>query len=277
MSPFTSYFVKCYFVSLAITLLSFTVHAEQRSLKIGGTGGGLGTLQELGNAFHKKHPNIAIMVEPSIGSSGGIKAVQANALDIGVSSRPLTEEERSQGVSAFEYGRTPFIFVSSKEHTVDNLSVEQICAIYSGKMKQWPDGTPIRLILRPKSDTDNDYLKRVFPCMETSIPEALSRVGMNTAVTDQDNLKAIEETQGGFGASSLAQVLTEKRKVNVVQINGVTPSRKTLRDGSYPFYKRFFIVTGAKRSNTVQLFIDFIKSVDGQAVLLRTGHLVAED
>lgn len=43
------------------------------TLKIGGTGGDLGTMRQLGEAFTAKHPGVTVEVLPSLGSGGGVE------------------------------------------------------------------------------------------------------------------------------------------------------------------------------------------------------------
>jgi phosphate transport system substrate-binding protein len=77
--------------------------AQEQSLKIGGTGTTLGTMRLLGAAFEKANPGVSVTVLSSLGSTGGIKAATAGAIEIGVSARPLSEAER-QGANAIELG-----------------------------------------------------------------------------------------------------------------------------------------------------------------------------
>ncbi len=77
------------------------VLAQAEEIKIGGTGGALATMQLLGDAYSKNHPETKIIVLPSLGSSGGIKAVLAGAIQVAVSSRPIKDSETSLGASAF--------------------------------------------------------------------------------------------------------------------------------------------------------------------------------
>lgn len=56
--------------------------AAETSLRFGGTGGSLGPMRQLSEAFMKVNPDVAIEVLPSLGSGGGIKAVLAGAIDL---------------------------------------------------------------------------------------------------------------------------------------------------------------------------------------------------
>ena len=86
----------------AAALLPAELLAEE-TIRIGGTGTGLGTMALIASAFQKKHPGIKIRIMSSIGSSGAIKATAQGALDIGLNGRPLNEEETRLGLVVTEY------------------------------------------------------------------------------------------------------------------------------------------------------------------------------
>jgi phosphate transport system substrate-binding protein len=156
------------------------------AISIGGTGGALGSMKEAAKAFHKKHPEISFRFAPSLGSSGGIKAVLAGALDLALSARPVSDDERKQGAVSVEYARTPFIFVTSHKGKELDLTLDRLVSIYAGETKAWPDGAPLRVVLRPAGDADTAYLKAMSPAMDKAVQAALSREGMVMAVTDQE-------------------------------------------------------------------------------------------
>ena len=86
------------FIALSLAASTAPSAAGAEMLKIGGTGGDLGTMRLLGSAFERIHGDVTVKVLPSLGSGGGIRAVQAGAIDIAVSSRPLNDKERKAGV-----------------------------------------------------------------------------------------------------------------------------------------------------------------------------------
>lgn len=80
-------------------------------IRIGGSGGPLGTMQLLAEAFKKSHPQATVVIDPSLG--GGIKALRAGVIDLTVTSRPLKDAERSPDTRVIEYARTPFVFAAA--------------------------------------------------------------------------------------------------------------------------------------------------------------------
>ncbi|MFA5916455.1 MAG: substrate-binding domain-containing protein, partial [Burkholderiales bacterium] len=89
-----------FLAGIGATLAMAAVGAYADSIKIGGTGTGLGTMKLMAREFNKSRPDAQLIVTPSLGSTGAIRAVLAGAVDIGISARPLTPEENRQGASA---------------------------------------------------------------------------------------------------------------------------------------------------------------------------------
>jgi phosphate transport system substrate-binding protein len=44
--------------------------------------------------------------------------------------------------------------------------------------------------------------------------------------------------------------------------------------GIYPYYKRLFLVTGAKRPAGVERFIAFVQSPEGRKILVNNGQWI---
>ena len=248
--------------------------AEAAEFQLGGSGATLGTMRLLADAYTARHPETTFVVLPSMGSSGGIKAVLAGAIALGLSTRPLKPAEIEAGAEAIEYGSTPFVFATASGTPVDGISTHQLADIYAGRLTEWPDGTRIRMILRPISDSDNDAIKAISPEIRKGLEIAEKRPGMAFAVTDQETAKAIATTPGGIGPSTLALIRSEGRDLKALAIDGIPPSPDALADGSYAIDKPVLIVSSPKSPPEARDFIAFVRSDAGREILVRTGHLV---
>jgi len=185
----------------------------------------------------------------------------------------LKEDELRQGAEAVEYARTPFAFVTARKIEGMNPTLNDIAGIYSGEIKKWPDGSQIRLILRPDSDSDTLILRSMSPGMDKAVQTALSQEGMILEATDQESADAVERISGALGTTTLSLILSEKRRLHMLPLNGVTPGIQTLADGAYPYYKKFYLVTGPKAAPAAKKFIEFIKSSEGHAILNKLGYV----
>jgi phosphate transport system substrate-binding protein len=260
------------FVFLALTA-SAAVSAQE--LKIGGTGAALGTMHLLAQAYAQTKADAnKITVLPSMGSGGGIKAVLAGAIQIGLSSRPLSEAESKAGAVALEYGRTPFVFATSAASKVTGITTQNLADFYAGNVNEWPDGSRLRLVLRPIGDSDSETIKAMSATMREAKSAAERRKGMLFTVTDQETASAIERAPGALGPSTLALLISEKRALKALTLDGVVPSAQSIANGSYALVRHMLIVTSPKTPPEAQAFITFVRSAAGQEILRQTGHWV---
>lgn len=255
-------------------LLGFPGAGAAAQMKIGGSGAALGTMQLLIDAYTGRYPDFAGTTIPSLGSAGSIKALAAGAIDIAVTSRPMNEAERELPITETEYARTPFVFAVAVRSKVSAITVRELADIYAGRTTQWPDGSPIRIVLRPANDIDTAMIKGISPQMEQAVSAAERRPGVAFSATDDDAADDIEKIPGAIGPTSIALILSEKRALRALRLDGVDPSPANIAAGSYPHYKRLFIVTAAKPSPAVERFIAFVQSAPGRRMLLDTGHWI---
>jgi phosphate transport system substrate-binding protein len=258
--------------ALALAAMLIPTASLAQDFRIGGTGGALATMQMLADDYRRIEPEVKITVMPSLGSGGGIKALLAGAIQIAVSSRELKPSETSQGAHGDLLGRTPFVFAVSPAARIDAITVKDLVEIYSGRTMHWPDGTRIHLVLRPVGDSDSDMVKGISPEVRQAKLLAESRRGMLFAVTDQEAAENLEKISGAFGSSTLAQIVTEKRAIKPLRFNGVEPNAETVADGSYPYFKPLFIVTGPKTPAAAQRFAAFMRSAAGRKILAQSGY-----
>jgi phosphate transport system substrate-binding protein len=261
-------------MSCAVLALTAAAAVHAQEIKIGGTGAALGAMQLLAQAYAKTKPDAKITVLPSMGSGGGIKAVLAGAIQIAVSSRPLSDAESNAGAVAIEYGRTPFVFATAASNKVTGITTQNLVDYYAGKVDEWPDGAKLRLVLRPIGDSDSETIKAMSPAMRDAKSAAEQRKGMLFTVTDQETASAIEKVPGALGPSTLALLTSEKRALKALALDGVVPSAQSIANGSYTLTKQLLIVTGPKTLPEAQAFVRFVSSGAGREILQQTGHWV---
>jgi phosphate transport system substrate-binding protein len=266
--------VPVLFFALGLFFLSLPEARGVEEMKISGTGGALAGVRLLADAFNRTYPDMHARVLPLIGCTGGIKAVIGGSLDLSVSGRPLKNEERSAGAIEIPYAKTPFVFAAHKSVPVSRITLKDAVDIYEGKKTVWSDGTPVRLVLRHKGESDFMVLRDISAEMSIALDKALRRKGMIVASTDVDNADILEKTPGTIGTTNLSLILSENRRIRVLAMGEVNPSVETLSGGSYPYAKTFFFITGKTVTPATGKFIDFVFSPKGVSILERTGHVV---
>ncbi|MCG2773976.1 MAG: substrate-binding domain-containing protein, partial [Desulfobacterales bacterium] len=264
-------------LQLPVTASAVLAADYQGTLKIGGTGAAIGTITQVAAAFQKKNPGVRVLIPPSLGSTGGIKALMAGALDVGLSSRPLTEAERGHGLVVAEYARTPLLLVTSHKGAEVSFTLKQIASLYNGEIPSYPDGTPIRLIMRPEVEIDLHLIRGLSPEMDKAVQKAQSREGMIVAVNDQDNGDTLERIRGAIGWMTLAQLISEGRQLTPLPFDNFMPSQTNFPSqanfapGIYPLFRTFIAVSKAQPTPLVKSFLAFLTSAEGREILVKNG------
>ena len=187
--------------------------AAAQPLRIAGSGANVGAIELLAAEFAKSHPGARFAPIQAVGTGSSIRAAAGRALDLALTSRPLSDAERALGLVQIEYARTPFVMVVSRKMALDAISSAQLAELYAGKLTRWPEGARVRPVLRPADDGDIAILKSLSPAVARGLDEALRRPGMIVAATDRDATEMAEKTYGAIAASTLGLILAEGRAV----------------------------------------------------------------
>ncbi len=260
---------------LALLAVGLGGRAEAEEITIGGTGSALGVMRLLGDAFSGQTSGASVTILPSLGSGGGIKALVAAKIDVAVSARPLTDEERALPIAETYYGRTPLAFVANDVPDVAGLSSAEIVDIYRGERVTWPDGRPVRLVLRPKSETDAKLLMQTIEGLGEPYERARQMPGMPVAYNDRRNAELLTVLEGSLGTVTLSQLRSEMLPLRPLKLDGVEPSVENLQNGAYPLWKDYWLVTASQPGTLVEAFSAFVRSPEGRAILQRTAHDVS--
>jgi phosphate transport system substrate-binding protein len=257
---------------IAAMLLSAGEVATANTLRMGGIGAATMLLPDLFEAFEGSG-TVKLKVIPSLGSSGGLRALTDGVLDVAVSGRLLTEQERAAGLRTVLSIRTPFVLVTSHPQP-NGLRSSEIADIFKSPRPTWGDGSSIRLILRPRSDSDTAALGGMFPGMAAAIETARLRPDIPIAATDQDNADLAERVRSSLSTSTLTQIIAERRALRVVAIDGIEPSLEALENGSYPYAKTLDFIISPRTSPHAETFIAFLRSSTGQAAMRSKGSVL---
>ena len=246
-------------------------------LVITGTGSGIGVMKLMAQAYQQKHPDVEVIVLPSVGSSGGIKATREGKIDIGLSSRALKPEERGPGLGEEVYGRTAFLFGAQAANPEKGFTIKEIEEIYAGTRTTWHDGKQLRLVIRPRADAYSVYLDSLSPGMRTAAEKAHSIPGVFVGGTDQDAAAQIERTEGAFGVTSACLVKSEKKQIKGLNVDGIAPTLVNVTSGAYPYTMTMSVVYRKDTANpAVKQFVDFIFSPQGRKILTQTEHVAVK-
>ncbi len=249
-------------------------HAE--IIRMGGTGSAMPLMQKLADEYTKTHPSVQFeIIYPPLGSGGGLRALAAGRLDIAISSKLPPVQDQDKFSQPVYWVTTPFVLARRDVNRGGGLSLDQLTDIYSLKTTHWPDGKPIRLIMRAASETDSILLRSLSARMDAAINQTLQRKMMPVAEDDLDNLNLLESTPGSLGAASLGLLRITGSVIKPVVYNGIQPNVDALISGRYTLSKTLILIA-AKQSNEATLaFVQYLQRPQLYRMLREWGYIPA--
>lgn len=228
-------------------------------------------VRALGEEFRKRYPGIWLEIGAG-GSKVGIRAVREGTVDIGMASRHLTPQE-AQGITVHTIALDVIAIVVHPTNPVDNLSLEDLAAIYTGAITNWrqvggPDKMIVPIAREVTSGTRGAFDELVLGGREPSAPN------LKTAVTAGDMAAMVAEQPNAIGYVGFGN-LTDR--LRVLKINGVYPTPEAARAGSYPLVRPLNLLTGPLSQPLVQEFIRFALSPEGQQIVEQAGWVPIRD
>ena len=219
----------------------------------------------LGEAF-TNDTGIAFSYNPT-GSGSGIQAVLAGTCDIGLSSRNLKDEEKSEGLEQTVLALDGIAIIVNPQNPVEDLDKDTIAKIYTGEITNWKDvggnDAEIVLIGREAGSGTRDGFESITGTDGTcKYRQELTSTG--------DVITTVAGNPDAIGYASLAAI---KDNVKALKVGGVTPTEDTVKDGSYIIQRPFVLVTkqGTKLSDSAQKFFDYITSADAASIISAAG------
>lgn len=225
--------------------------------------------EKLAEVYMDVHPEMRIDVQGG-GSSAGIYAARQGAAHLGASSRELVPAEKD--LLEIPIAWDGIAVIVHRQNPLTDLSLAQIRNIYQGKVQNWREvgwvDHAIHLITREEgSGTRNAFEELV-----------MSRADITPAALVQDSNGSVREIVANdpHALGYISVGLVDPR-VKALAVDGVPPSRESIRSQRYKLVRRFLLVSKFAPSGPCKGFIDFILSAKGQSLLEAEGLVGYEE
>lgn len=205
-----------------------------------------------------------------MGSGGGLKALRDGVIQASFSARKLKDAELVHGLRETHCMRTPLVFATRHAHP-GNFNQADLPTIYGDPLQKWDDGTPLKIILRSRSGSELPYLASKVPGLKEQFEAAFRRPDMAIGTSDQINARLVQQISGSVAIMTLLQINAEELDLNLVSIDGVTPSAQSITHGRYPFSLRVCLVLPKNPTPVAQNFADRMISPEGQRMIIEMG------
>lgn len=228
--------------------------------------------EAMSEAFMEAYPDVTVTVEYT-GSGAGIESVTSGSVDIGDSSRSLTDDEKAKGAVENIVAIDGIAVITDTDNTVANLTTEELAKIYTGEITNWKElGGNDEAIVVIGREAGSGTRGAFEELLEVEDKCAYAQELDSTGAV----LAKVASTPGAIGYVSLDVV---DDSVNAVSLNGVEATEANILAGDYLLSRPFVMATMgeiSEQSELIQTWFSYIESDEGQSVISDLGLILPQ-
>jgi len=235
--------------------------------------------------YQKLHPEIRISVTGG-GSGTGIAALINGTVDIANASRQIKEEEIQaavgNGVDPVEYiiARDAIAVIVNPENPVDQLTLQQISAVYSGEINNWSelggeDRPIVRLSRETNSGTHVYFLETV---LRLGDEENTTLFSVDTLLlpSSEGIIAEVRDNPNAIGYDGLGYVTPDVKVLAVASSatsEYILPSANSVNADAYPIARDLYMYTASAPDEALLVYLDWILSSEAQQIVTELGFV----
>ncbi|AWN33809.1 MAG: phosphate ABC transporter substrate-binding protein [Lactobacillus helsingborgensis] len=265
-----SNFGKLLLLSLFVPLFLVGCSQSREKITIVGSSALQPLVEQAGNDYRLAHMSSNIVVQGG-GSGTGLSQVQAGAVEVGTSD---VFAETQKGIDAKKLEDYPvavvgIVPIANKGVGVKNLSVEQLSAIFTGKIKNWREvggkNQPIIVINRSRgSGTRSTF--------EDLILNGKDAVNSQEQDSNGTVKKIVNSTPGTI--SYISFPYANDQNIQKISIDHVKPDNKNIPTNKWPLWSYEHMYTKGKPNKATAAFIKYVLGKKVQTELVpKIGYI----
>ena len=265
-----SNFGKLLVLSLFVPLFLVGCSQSREKITIVGSSALQPLIEQAGNDYRLAHMSSNIVVQGG-GSGTGLSQVQAGAVEVGTSD---VFAETQKGIDAKKLEDYPvavvgIVPIANKGVGVKNLSVKQLSAIFTGKIKNWREvggkNQPIIVINRSRgSGTRSTF--------EDLILNGKDAVNSQEQDSNGTVKKIVNSTPGTI--SYISFPYANDQNIQKISIDHVKPDNKNIPTNKWPLWSYEHMYTKGKPNKATAAFIKYVLGKKVQTELVpKIGYI----
>jgi phosphate transport system substrate-binding protein len=250
---------------------------------------GSDTLVNLALAWAERYQEIRSEVRLAVsggGSGTGIAAILNGTVDIANASRQITNEElnaaQERGISPVEFvvAQDAIAVVVHLQNPVDQLTIQQISAMYSGAINNWSevggeDRPIVRLSRETNSGTHVYFLEEV---LRQGDPDDTTLFSQDTLLlpSSEGITAEVKDNPNAIGYEGLGYI-TPGMKVLAIARSAdeayVLPTIESVNDDTYPIARDLYMYTPGEPTGVVAEYMDWVLGEQAQQIVAELGFV----
>jgi phosphate transport system substrate-binding protein len=235
--------------------------------------------------YQEANPDVRISVTGG-GSGTGIAALINGTVDIANASRQIKEEEiadaQSNGIEPVEFiiARDAIAVIVNPENPVNELTLQQISDMYSGKITNWTEvggeDRPIVKLSRETNSGTHVYFLETVLRLGDSDDKTLFSTDTLLLPSSEGIIAEIRQNPNAVGYDGLGYVPHDLKTIAIAEQDGgayVLPSIETVNDKTYAIARDLYMYTDGQPTGALREYLDWILSEEAQQIVADLGFV----
>ena len=231
----------------------------------------------------RKRDGTRIQVDTQGGSSGGISMLAEGRVDLGMSSKAISEKDHKNfpevDFQPHQIGADAVALIVSADvwqGGVRSISQEEMRSIYEGRISNWselggPDQRVVFFNKEPGRGTWEVFAKWLYGKADSAPAVSFPEVGGN-----EETRSKVSSTRGAL--SQLSASWVDGATVYALSLRGsdgrvIEPSADEIVSGNYPMSRPLYLLSDGEPKGEAKQFINFMISEEGQELVRKHGYL----
>ena len=174
-------------------------------------------------------------------------------------------------------GREAFVFFVNSKNKLNNITVEQIQDIYSGKTTNWNDlGIKnlgdIKAFQRAEGSGSQTALQKVMAGKNLMTPPQEDVVELMGGIIDRTADYKNYKNAIGFSFRFYSTEMVKNDKIKLLSLNGIAPTLENIENGTYPIASEFYAVTRKDSTENTKKILDWLQTDDAKKIIEKVGY-----
>ena len=252
------------FLLLVLFSMNLTGCARRRSITMAGSTAFLPFAEELAEEYMKKNPGVNISVQGG-GSAVGVQTALNGTAQIGMADL-VTLPPEADKLKKFVAAKDGICLVVHPSNKIENLTTEQVRAIYSGEIKNWKEIGGIDKFITVVSREAGSGTRSSF---EDLMLKGLKLAG--DAVIGDSNGTVRETVINDPNAIGYISHGVVNEKVKALKIDGIPPTYENAISGKYKLVRPIYLMIRTESETQVKGLLDYILGPEGQKTIQEQG------
>lgn len=258
---------------LSTSLVSAPILAKE--INVSGSTSVARIMDVLAEKYNSAHPENYIAVQ-GIGSSAGITLVNKGVVDIGMSSRYLTEREQTEALTVTPIAFDGLAVVVNKSNSIDNVTRQQLFDIYKGDITNWKQlggsDQKIAVVTREASSGSRYSFESLMGLTKTIKGRMVSDINPDNLVVNSNSMvkTIVNHNKQAIGFISTGSV---DSSIKAIQFDGVEANGKNIASGRYQLSRPFLLLYNRGLSTTAAKgFLQYLESNEAKQLIDEYGY-----